>query len=150
MLMYPLGAQSVKCSVCHFVTHVSQQANWGPSSSAGQQQPAQQPKTQTVVVENPPSLDEQGNEVGEGRITQCTHTARACSAGRAAAERLACTGDQMAELRMATLVLAAGSQAQQDLDGCRICSTSCCVCRHCNMASHVCVCVSVVSCRWPT
>jgi len=62
MLMYPLGAQSVKCSVCHFVTHVSQQANWGgPSSSTGQQ--AQQHKSQTVVVENPPSLDEQGNEV---------------------------------------------------------------------------------------
>lgn len=60
MLMYPLGAQSVKCSVCHFVTHVSQQANWGPSSSGGQQAA---PKTQTVVVENPPSLDEQGNEV---------------------------------------------------------------------------------------
>lgn len=63
MLMYPLGAQSVKCSVCHYVTHVSQQANWGPSSSGGQGQPAAQPKTQTVVVENPPSLDEQGNEV---------------------------------------------------------------------------------------
>lgn len=63
MLMYPLGAQSVKCSVCHFVTHVSQQANWGASGSAGQQQQAGQPKTQTVVVENPPSLDEQGNEV---------------------------------------------------------------------------------------
>lgn len=62
MLMYPLGAQSVKCSVCHYVTHVSQQANWGPSSSTGQQQ-GQQHKTQTVVVENPPSLDEQGNEV---------------------------------------------------------------------------------------
>jgi LSD1 subclass zinc finger protein len=62
MLMYPLGAQSVKCSVCHYVTHVSQQANWGGSGGAGQQQAAQ-PKTQTVVVENPPSLDEKGNEV---------------------------------------------------------------------------------------
>jgi LSD1 subclass zinc finger protein len=62
MLMYPLGAQSVKCSVCHYVTHVSQQANWGGSGSAGQQQAAQ-PQTQTVVVENPPSLDEKGNEV---------------------------------------------------------------------------------------
>lgn len=68
MLMYPLGAQSVKCSVCHYVTNVGQQANWGPSSSgggqpSGGQQQQQQPKTQTVVVENPPSLDEQGNEV---------------------------------------------------------------------------------------
>jgi len=67
MLMYPLGAQSVKCSVCHYVTHVSQQANWGPSSSTGQQQ-GQQHKTQTVVVENPPSLDEQGNEVRPGFV----------------------------------------------------------------------------------
>lgn len=70
MLMYPLGAQSVKCSVCHFVTNVSQQANWGGTSSAPaaaaatQQRPAAQPKAmQTVVVENPPTLDEQGNEV---------------------------------------------------------------------------------------
>lgn len=63
MLMYPLGAQSVKCAVCHFVTHVSQQANWGSTGSGGQQQQAAQPKTQTLVVENPPTLDEQGNEV---------------------------------------------------------------------------------------
>jgi LSD1 subclass zinc finger protein len=69
MLMYPLGAQSVKCSVCHFVTNVCQPANWTPSSSTPQggthQRPPAAPKSlQTVVVENPPSLDEQGNEVG--------------------------------------------------------------------------------------
>ena len=82
MLMYPLGAQSVKCSVCHYVTHVSQQANWGPSGSTGQQQAAVQPKTQTVVVENPPSLDEQGNEV-RARVQHWSHRSAAgaaCSA----------------------------------------------------------------------
>lgn len=75
MLMYPLGAQSVKCSVCHYVTHVSQQANWGGSGSAGQQQAAQ-PKTQTVVVENPPSLDEHGNEVCNTWAGCCMQVAR--------------------------------------------------------------------------
>eukprot|EP00879_Flechtneria_rotunda_P017045 GHRR01017851.1.p1 GENE.GHRR01017851.1~~GHRR01017851.1.p1 ORF type:complete len:139 (+),score=25.98 GHRR01017851.1:779-1195(+) len=68
MLMYPLGAQSVKCSICHYVTNVSQQANWSATNSTaatGQQQAATTPpkSLQTVVVENPPSLDEQGNEV---------------------------------------------------------------------------------------
>eukprot|EP00877_Chromochloris_zofingiensis_P012136 jgi/Chrzof1/7176/Cz02g13260.t1 len=70
MLMYPLGAQSVKCSVCHFVTNVSQNVPWqsgGSSQSQGQGQqssrPSPKPATQTVVVENPPTLDDQGNEV---------------------------------------------------------------------------------------
>lgn len=58
MLMYPDGAESVKCSVCHFVTGVN--ANRWPG--AGGQNP-QQPKPETVVVENPPTLDEQGNEI---------------------------------------------------------------------------------------
>lgn len=74
MLMYPLGAQSVKCSVCHFVTNVSQQANWAGASSspaAARQRPgSQQKNTQTVVVENPSTLDEQGNEVSK----QCSST----------------------------------------------------------------------------
>lgn len=62
MLMYPLGAQSVKCSVCNFVTSATQ-------GHAMQQPPPHeyarpQPKpNQTIVVENPPTLDDQGNEV---------------------------------------------------------------------------------------
>ena len=74
MLMYPLGAQSVKCSVCHHVTGVSQQQQWqglGGGAGAGgagggrqqQQQAAGKPATETVVVENPPTVDERGNEV---------------------------------------------------------------------------------------
>ncbi len=58
MLMYPVGAQSVKCSVCHYVTPVTAAA---PGAS---QQQRTKPTTQTVVVENPPTLDDQGNEVG--------------------------------------------------------------------------------------
>jgi LSD1 subclass zinc finger protein len=79
MLMYPLGAQSVKCSVCHFVTNVCPHAAWQPPGSAPgavQQRPAVPPKSmQTVVVENPPTLDEQGNEVsvdyGESHAAAC-------------------------------------------------------------------------------
>ncbi|CAD7701208.1 unnamed protein product [Ostreobium quekettii] len=75
-LMYAFGAQSVKCAMCNFVTQVPQtQGRWntpqapataptvtppgGPSSSSVEPAVA---KT-TVVVENPPSLDEEGNEV---------------------------------------------------------------------------------------
>ena len=67
MLMYPLGAQSVKCSMCHAVTVVGQQSAWQPAAgqAGSSQQQGHMPKTptQTVVVENPPTLDEQGNEV---------------------------------------------------------------------------------------
>jgi LSD1 subclass zinc finger protein len=69
MLMYPDGAESVKCSVCHFVTGVAH-SRW-----AGGQPPQPQPKPETVVVENPPTLDEQGNEVCMLllRCHQCPH-----------------------------------------------------------------------------
>ena len=79
MLMYPVSASCVKCSVCHFVTPVGG-AGAGPSSSqnphggggpppgargGGAGPSAMQPArpTQTIVIENPPSLDEHGNEV---------------------------------------------------------------------------------------
>ncbi|KAG2445588.1 hypothetical protein HXX76_000200 [Chlamydomonas incerta] len=62
MLMYPMGAQSVKCSVCHYVTPVT--AATAAAGGASGSIPAARPKTtQTVVVENPPSYDEKGNEV---------------------------------------------------------------------------------------
>ncbi|GIL98208.1 hypothetical protein Vretimale_3627 [Volvox reticuliferus] len=70
MLQYPVGAQSVKCSVCHYVTPVTAatatatgsaaMASAGPNVS---QQPQRPKPTQTVVVENPPSYDDKGNEV---------------------------------------------------------------------------------------
>ncbi|KXZ52926.1 hypothetical protein GPECTOR_8g302 [Gonium pectorale] len=58
MLMYPMGAQSVKCSVCHYVTPVTS----GTAGPGGSGQPLPKPK-QTVVVENPPTYDDKGNEV---------------------------------------------------------------------------------------
>jgi LSD1 subclass zinc finger protein len=86
MLMYPVGAQSVKCSVCHFVTAAPapgpngapppppqqpQQPGSGsqPPAGGGGPQGAGRPG-QTVVIENPPSLDDNGNEVGKllGRL----------------------------------------------------------------------------------
>lgn len=71
MLMYPVGAQSVKCSVCHFVSPV--RAGGGGAAGPSRPQPGQQQQAaaqqagqqqgRTVVIENPPSLDEAGNEV---------------------------------------------------------------------------------------
>ena len=77
MLMYPVGAQSVKCSVCHTVTQASATppslanpgggGGGGGGRGGGSGQPSRQPApakpNQTVVVENPPTLDDQGHEV---------------------------------------------------------------------------------------
>ena len=78
-LMFPTGARSVKCSVCHMVTPVTEQpqapgaaaphaGGAGPSAQHQQQQQRpQQPPRQTVVVENPAEVDAQGNEVRASR-----------------------------------------------------------------------------------
>ncbi|KAF8042288.1 hypothetical protein BT93_A0801 [Corymbia citriodora subsp. variegata] len=71
MLMYPSGASSVKCAVCHYITNAGnprvllpsqrpdgQQSGTTPSTSASMPQ-----STQTVVVENPMSVDESGKLV---------------------------------------------------------------------------------------
>lgn len=78
-LMYSYGAQSVKCAVCNHVTHVTHP--YPPSGAGGampQQQPQQQggssqqpagagerprAEVQHVVIENPPTLDDKGQEV---------------------------------------------------------------------------------------
>ncbi|KAJ0239352.1 Protein LSD1 [Hirschfeldia incana] len=76
-LMYPFGASSVKCAVCQFVTNVNQMSNGRvplasnrpngtaspgtmPSTSTQSTPPSQ---TQTVVVENPMSVNESGKLV---------------------------------------------------------------------------------------
>ena len=59
-VQYAYGAQSVKCAVCQHVTP-TQATNLRRQGSSVQQPP--KPPTQTVVVENPSTLDEQGNEV---------------------------------------------------------------------------------------
>ncbi|KAF3438430.1 hypothetical protein FNV43_RR21192 [Rhamnella rubrinervis] len=75
MLMYPHGAPSVKCAVCHFVTNVgignarvpipvhrpSGTANFGMVPSTSAYMPHSQ--SQTVVVENPMSVNESGKLV---------------------------------------------------------------------------------------
>jgi len=67
MLQYAYGAQSVKCAVCNHVTptdpssHPSAAGMARQGSTAAQNPP--KPPTQTVVVENPATLDEQGNVV---------------------------------------------------------------------------------------
>lgn len=68
-LMYPYGAPSVKCAVCHFVTNIGNvrvpipvlrpNGTNVPSTSA----PMPHSQTQTVVVENPMSVDESGKLV---------------------------------------------------------------------------------------
>ena len=71
-LMYPYGAPSVKCAVCHYITNVgtstmsapvpSPRPN-GPTTSVAPTTLPQHAPTQTVVVENPMSMDESGKLV---------------------------------------------------------------------------------------
>lgn len=70
MLMYPYGAPSVKCAVCQFVTatgmnNARMPQRVPPNVSSSQAPISQQPPShaQTVVVENPMTLDESGKLV---------------------------------------------------------------------------------------
>lgn len=70
-LMYPSGAPSVKCAICHHVTHVNMgnarvpipllRPNGTSMPSTSTAMPRSQ--SQTVVVENPMSVDESGKLV---------------------------------------------------------------------------------------
>ncbi|TKY72975.1 LOL3 protein [Spatholobus suberectus] len=74
-LMYPCGAPSVKCAICHYITNISMTngrlpipvqrsngtANSGTVSSTSSSMPHSQ--SQTVVVENPMSVDSSGKLV---------------------------------------------------------------------------------------
>ncbi|XP_015064658.1 protein LSD1-like [Solanum pennellii] len=86
MLMYPCGAPSVKCAICHYIAHVNavdgrtpvpvQTSNSGATSSAG---PTSSTATghsqnQTVVVQNPMSLDESGKLVSNVVVGVTTTT----------------------------------------------------------------------------
>ncbi len=62
MLMYPVSASCVKCSVCNFVTPVTSPAAGGSGSQNGPSRAQESRPVQTVVIENPPSLDSHGNE----------------------------------------------------------------------------------------
>nr|GMD03203.1 protein LSD1 [Ipomoea batatas] len=74
MLMYPSGAPSVKCAVCHFITNVNAGDTRAPiqphtpngtatSSSMTPSTATTRPQNQTVVVQNPMSVDESGKLV---------------------------------------------------------------------------------------
>ncbi|KAI3443116.1 uncharacterized protein J3R85_000491 [Psidium guajava] len=73
MLMYPYGAPSVKCAICHYITNVGggnqrvyvpSQRPDGPQSGTTPSTSSSMPQsTQTVVVENPMSVDESGKLV---------------------------------------------------------------------------------------
>ncbi|XP_075481923.1 protein LSD1-like isoform X2 [Primulina tabacum] len=75
MLMYPAGAPSVKCSICHYVTNVNMddtRSYLQVHQSVGNSRPASEPSTslarvptqnQTVVVQNPTTIDESGKLV---------------------------------------------------------------------------------------
>jgi hypothetical protein len=70
--MYPSGAPSVKCAICHYVTHVNMgnarvpipvhrpNGTIMPSTSTAMMPHS---RSQTVVVENPMSVDESGKLV---------------------------------------------------------------------------------------
>uniref|UniRef100_A0A1D1ZGJ4 Protein LOL3 n=1 Tax=Anthurium amnicola TaxID=1678845 RepID=A0A1D1ZGJ4_9ARAE len=73
-LMYPYGAPSVKCAICHFITNVATRSAtlpipaymphgsmMTPPRFSGQ--PLPHPHSQTVVVENPMSVDGSGKLV---------------------------------------------------------------------------------------
>ncbi|XP_073280420.1 protein LOL2-like isoform X1 [Primulina huaijiensis] len=75
MLMYPAGAPSVKCSICHYITNVNMddtRSYLQVHQSVGNSRPASEPSTslarvptqnQTVVVQNPTTIDESGKLV---------------------------------------------------------------------------------------
>ncbi|KAL8223050.1 hypothetical protein R6Q57_020449 [Mikania cordata] len=66
MLMYPFGAPSVKCAVCHYITNVNTTNGRVPVSVSSPSSSTEMPHslhTQTVVVENPMSVDENGKLV---------------------------------------------------------------------------------------
>ncbi|KAD2394165.1 hypothetical protein E3N88_41170 [Mikania micrantha] len=74
MLMYPYGAPSVKCAVCHYITNVNTSNGRLPvpvrpngTATSGSMPPVSTPAShshnQTVVVENPMSVDESGKLV---------------------------------------------------------------------------------------
>lgn len=73
MLMYPSGAPSVKCAICQFITNVGagnprvsvppQRIDGPPSGTTPSTSTSMPQSTQTVVVENPMSVDESGKLV---------------------------------------------------------------------------------------
>ncbi|XP_028783353.1 protein LSD1-like [Neltuma alba] len=68
-LMYPFGAPSVKCAVCHYITNVSMSNGripipvQRPNGTTNSGTLPSIPTSQTVLVENPMSVDASGKLV---------------------------------------------------------------------------------------
>ncbi|ONK54865.1 uncharacterized protein A4U43_UnF10340 [Asparagus officinalis] len=67
-LMYPYGAPSVKCAICHYVTNVGMNMRMPipvnrPNGATTVPQSTSASNSQTVVVENPMSRDASGKLV---------------------------------------------------------------------------------------
>ncbi|KAK4254781.1 hypothetical protein QN277_010111 [Acacia crassicarpa] len=68
-LMYPFGAPSVKCAVCHYITNVSMSnvripiSVHRPNGTNDSGTLSSTPTSQTVLVENPMSVDASGKLV---------------------------------------------------------------------------------------
>ncbi|KAI4343123.1 hypothetical protein MLD38_027661 [Melastoma candidum] len=64
MLMYPCGAPSVKCALCQYVTMASNNQTAAPiPPQRPESAPSSSTSSQTVVVENPMTMDESGKLV---------------------------------------------------------------------------------------
>ena len=62
-VQYAYGAQSVKCAVCNHVTPTDPTSHTMNRQGSAPSNAPPKPPIQTVVVENPATLDENGNEV---------------------------------------------------------------------------------------
>ncbi|XP_075502889.1 protein LOL3-like isoform X2 [Primulina tabacum] len=73
MLMFPAGAPSVRCAICHYImstnmgdARIQLLAQGGDSASTSSSPPSMaiaRPHSQTVVVQNPTTVDESGKLV---------------------------------------------------------------------------------------
>ncbi|KAI4368044.1 hypothetical protein MLD38_016653 [Melastoma candidum] len=63
VLMYPYGAPSVQCALCQYVTNTANPSTSPVPPQRPDSAPSSSPSSQTVVVENPMSVDESGKLV---------------------------------------------------------------------------------------
>lgn len=66
-LMYAYGARSVKCAICDAITRTSPDSQAAGASGAGEAGPPAPDPSCVVQVENPATLDDDGNEVRRSR-----------------------------------------------------------------------------------
>ncbi|XP_073274786.1 protein LOL3-like isoform X4 [Primulina huaijiensis] len=62
MLMFPAGAPSVRCAICHYIMSTNG-GNSASTSAPPTSKATARPHSQTVVVQNPTTVDESGKLV---------------------------------------------------------------------------------------